>query len=83
MSSRAFFIAGHIINQLRRDHRTLGLIIIVPLVMMTLIGLSFPDLSTLNYIAPALLATIALFYSFLIITGISFLRERSQAPWSG
>jgi ABC-2 type transport system permease protein len=77
VSSRAFLIAGRIINQLRRDHRTLGLIVIVPLVMMTLIGLSFPDLSTLNYIAPALLATIALFFSFLI-TGISFLRERSQ-----
>jgi ABC-2 type transport system permease protein len=70
-------IAGRIVRQIGRDRRTLGLIIIVPVVMMTLIGLSFPDLSTLNFIAPALLATIALFFSFLI-TGISFLRERSQ-----
>jgi len=31
----------------------------------------------LDYIAPALLATLALFFSFLL-TGISFLRERSQ-----
>jgi ABC-2 type transport system permease protein len=73
----ALTIAARIVRQLGRDHRTLALIIMVPLVMMTLIGLSFPDKSTLNFIAPALLATIALFFSFLI-TGISFLRERSQ-----
>jgi len=53
------------------------LILIVPLVVMTLIGLSFPEGSVLDYIAPALLATLALFFSFLL-TGISFLRERSQ-----
>jgi ABC-2 type transport system permease protein len=44
---------------------------------MTLIGLSFPDISVLNFIAPALLTTLALFFGFLL-TGISFLRERSQ-----
>jgi ABC-2 type transport system permease protein len=70
-------IAGRIIRQIGRDHRTLALIIMVPIVMMTLIGLSFPDKKMLNYIAPALLAVMALFFSFLI-TGISFLRERSQ-----
>ena len=55
----------------------MALILIVPLVVMTLIGLSFPESSVLDYIAPALLATLALFFSFLL-TGISFLRERSQ-----
>jgi len=53
------------------------LIVVVPLVVMTLIGLSFPESTVLDYIAPALLATMALFFSFLL-TGISFLRERSQ-----
>jgi len=53
------------------------LIVLVPLVVMTLIGLSFPEGNILDYIAPALLATMALFFSFLL-TGISFLRERSQ-----
>jgi ABC-2 type transport system permease protein len=47
------------------------------MVVMTLIGLSFPESNVLDYIAPALLATLALFFSFLL-TGISFLRERSQ-----
>jgi len=53
------------------------LIVIVPLVVMSLIGLSFPEEGILDYIAPALLATMALFFSFLL-TGISFLRERSH-----
>jgi ABC-2 type transport system permease protein len=47
------------------------------MVVMTLIGLSFPESNVLDHIAPALLATLALFFSFLL-TGISFLRERSQ-----
>ncbi len=77
MSSQAFTIAARVIRQLIRDRRTMVLILIVPLVVMTLIGLSFPEGSVLDYIAPALLATLALFFSFLL-TGISFLRERSQ-----
>ena len=70
-------IASRVINQLRRDHRTLGLIFAVPVVVMTLIGYSLPDRELLNSTAPALIAMMALFMSFLL-TGISFLRERSQ-----
>ena len=77
MPSQAFTIAARIIQQLIRDRRTMALIIVVPLVVMTLIGLSFPESKVLDYIAPALLATLGLFFSFLL-TGISFLRERSQ-----
>ncbi len=77
MSSRAFTIAARVVRQLVRDHRTIAMILIVPLVVMTLIGLSFPEGNVLDYIAPALLATLALFFGFLL-TGISFLRERSQ-----
>jgi ABC-2 type transport system permease protein len=77
VSKHFLTIAGRIVRQIGRDRRTLGLIIVVPVVVMGLIGLSFPDLDMLDMIAPALLATIALFFSFLL-TGISFLRERSQ-----
>jgi ABC-2 type transport system permease protein len=77
MNSNALTIAGRLMRQLVRDRRTLGLIVIVPLVVMSLIGLSFPEEDILDYIAPAMLATLALFFSFLL-TGISFLRERSQ-----
>jgi len=75
--NQALTIAARIIQQLIRDRRTIALIVVVPLVVMTLIGLSFPEGNVLDYIAPALLATLALFFSFLL-TGISFLRERSQ-----
>ncbi len=77
MFSQIFNIGTRVINQLIRDRRTLALILVVPLVVMTLIGLSFPQAGVLDYIAPALLATLALFFGFLL-TGISFLRERSQ-----
>lgn len=77
MPSYALTIAGRIINQFRNDRRTIALLIIAPTVMMSLIGLSFPDQGVLDFIAPALLATMALLFSFLL-TGISFLRERSQ-----
>ena len=77
MPSQAFTIASRVMHQLMRDRRTVAMIIVVPLVVMTLIGLSFPQSNVLDYIAPALLATLALFFSFLL-TGISFLRERSQ-----
>ncbi len=75
--SQALTIANRVIHQLVRDRRTMILIAVVPLVVMTLIGLSFPEGTVLDNIAPALLATMALFFSFLL-TGISFLRERSQ-----
>lgn len=77
MPNHALTIAGRVIRQVIRDRRTMGLIVIVPLVIMSLIGLSFPEEGILDYIAPALLATMSLFFSFLL-TGISFLRERSQ-----
>ena len=77
MPRYALTIAGRVIRQLLRDRRTVALIIIVPMVVMTLIGLSFPEGMVLDRIAPALLATVVLFFSFLL-TGISFLRERSQ-----
>lgn len=78
MPRYALDIAGRIMRQIVRDRRTLALIMIVPIVVMTIIWLSFPaQKSLLNNVAPALLATLALFFGFLL-TGISFLRERSQ-----
>lgn len=74
---QAFTIAARIIQQLLRDHRTMAMIVIVPVVIMSLIGLSFPADTVLDFIAPALLTTLSLFFGFLL-TGISFLRERSQ-----
>ena len=78
---QSFVIARRIINQIIRDHRTIGLIVGAPLIIISLVGLSIPDSSILDMLAPALLATLAFFFGFLL-TGISFLRERSQGTMS-
>jgi ABC-2 type transport system permease protein len=72
-----FTIARRSIQQLMRDRRTIALILIVPLVIASLIGVSIPNTMTLNSTLPPLLATLILFFGFLL-SGISFLRERSQ-----
>ncbi|MDO8491235.1 MAG: ABC transporter permease, partial [Dehalococcoidia bacterium] len=71
-------VAQRIVRQMLRDRRTLVFIVAVPMVVMELVGLSFPgDSRVLDRMAPALMATFAMFFVFLL-TGISFLRERSQ-----
>ncbi len=77
MPSQVFTIAGRVIRQLIRDRRTIALVVIVPLVIASLVGVSVPDKSILDYTAPAILAVLILFFGFLL-TGISFLRERTQ-----
>ena len=75
---RSLAIAERVVRQILRDRRSLGLIIVAPLLVMTLVGGSFSGQSaTLNPTAPALIATFAMFFTFLL-TGVSFLRERSQ-----
>ncbi len=76
--SHVLAVSQRIVRQMLRDRRTLAFMVIVPMVVMELVALSFPeDSRVLNGIAPALMATFALFFVFLL-TGISFLRERSQ-----
>jgi len=56
----------------------MALIVIAPLIVMSLVGFSFSNQPfILDRVAPALLGTFALFFTF-ILTGVSFLRERSQ-----
>jgi len=77
VSSSTLTIASRIMNQLIRDRRTIVLLVVVPLLIASLVGVSVPDKSILDYTAPAILAVLILFFGFLL-TGISFLRERSQ-----
>ena len=77
MSSNTLTIARRVILQVVRDRRTIALLVIVPLVIASIVGVSIPDKSMLDYTAPAMLAMLILFFGFLI-TGISVLRERSQ-----
>ncbi len=77
MSSNTLVIAGRVMLQVIRDRRTIVLILVVPLVIASITGFSIPDKSSLDVFSPAILATLILFFGFLI-TGISFLRERTQ-----
>jgi ABC-2 type transport system permease protein len=77
MSSNALTVARRVMLQVIRDRRTIALLVVVPLVIASIVGVSIPDKRMLDYIAPAMLATLILFFGF-IITGISVLRERSQ-----
>lgn len=77
MSSNTLTVARRVMLQIIRDRRTIALLVVVPLVIASLVGVSIPDKRMLDYTAPAMLATLILFFGF-IITGISVLRERSQ-----
>ncbi len=77
MLSNTLSIANRIINQLIRDLRTIGLLVIAPLLIASIVGVSIPQKSMLDYTAPAMLAMLIMFFGFLL-TGISFQRERSQ-----
>lgn len=75
----AVTIAARVVRQIVRDRRTIVIILVVPLIIMTIVRYSFPDEQRvmLDTAYPPLLATMGMLFSFML-TGISFLRERSQ-----
>lgn len=76
--ARSSGIALRIIQGLRRDRRTLALLVVVPVVIMSLVGLSFNQMpQVLDFIAPAVIAVFVFLFSFML-TGVSFLRERAS-----
>jgi len=69
-------ISRRILLQILGDKRTIGLIVVAPLIVMSLAGFSFINSKeVLNRIAPGLICTFAFFFTFLL-TAISFFRER-------
>ncbi|MEK7848762.1 MAG: ABC transporter permease [Chloroflexota bacterium] len=75
---RTLAIAYRLVTQIVRDRRTIALILIMPVVVMTLVGLSFYEQkAVLDFAAPALVGAFVMFFVF-ILTGVSFLRERVQ-----
>ena len=77
MQGNMFSIANRIVIQIIHDRRTIALLVIAPLLIASIVGVSIPQKSMLDYTAPAMLAMLILFFGFLL-TGISFQRERSQ-----
>ena len=75
---RTLAITERIVRQMLRDRRSVGLLIVGPLIVMSLVGFSlFEQRAVLDRVAPGLLAVFVLFFTF-ILTGVGFLRERAQ-----
>jgi ABC transporter DrrB family efflux protein len=77
MSLRATAATAHrVALQLRGDHRTLGLLLVVPVVLISLIRFVFDGGSTFDRIGGPLLGIFPLLSMFLV-TSIAMLRERT------
>ena len=75
---RTLAITERIVRQMLRDRRSIGLLIVGPLIVMSLVGFSLVEQNdVLNRVAPGLLAVFVMFFTF-ILTGVGFLRERAQ-----
>jgi ABC-2 type transport system permease protein len=78
MSPRATTaVAVRVLSQLRRDPRTIALVVVVPCVLMTLVKFMFENQpGTFERIGPPMLGLFPLIIMFLI-TSITMLRERT------
>jgi ABC-2 type transport system permease protein len=69
--------AGRVLRQLRRDHRTLGLVIVVPPALLALFKYVFyGQEATFDRIGPPLVGIFP-FVSMFLVTSIAMLRERT------
>ena len=72
-----FATAGRVLRQIRRDHRTLALIVLVPPVLLTLFKYVFyGHEETFNRVGPPMVGLFP-FISMFLVTSIAMLRERT------
>ncbi len=71
-------VARRVLTQLRRDHRTLAMLLLLPTLLMTLLWWMFKDTPSQVFdgVGPSLLALFPFFIMFLV-TSVTTLRERS------
>jgi ABC-2 type transport system permease protein len=80
---RTWAVALRVLQQIRRDPRTVALLVVVPCVLMTLLWWMFKDVptfggqSTFDRLGPDLLAIFPFIVMFLV-TSVTTLRERSS-----
>jgi ABC-2 type transport system permease protein len=74
-----FAVAARVLTQLRRDHRTLAIMLVLPCLLMTLLWWMFEDLggAMFDRSGPALLAMFPFIVMFLV-TSVTTLRERAS-----
>jgi ABC-2 type transport system permease protein len=80
MSPRILFaVAARVLTQIRRDHRTLVMLLVLPCLLMTLLWWMFAEFSQgiFDRIGPALLALFPFIVMFLV-TSVTTLRERGS-----
>ncbi|MBA3719231.1 MAG: ABC transporter permease [Nocardioidaceae bacterium] len=71
-------VAGRVLTQLRRDHRTVAMLIVIPCVLLTLLWWMFDGNEILfSRLGPPLLALFPFIVMFLV-TSVTTLRERSS-----
>jgi ABC-2 type transport system permease protein len=71
-----FAVAGRVLTQIRRDRRTLALLLVLPCLLITLLWWMFEDTPVFDEVGPALLAMFPFIVMFLV-TSVTTLRERS------
>ena len=78
MSPRiTFATAARVLRQIRRDHRTLALIVVVPPILLTLFKYVFyGQEETFNRVGPPMVGLFP-FISMFLVTSIAMLRERT------
>lgn len=72
-------VAGRVLTQVRRDHRTLAMLLVVPCVLMSLLWWMLDEVpgNVFDRFAPGLLAMFPFIIMFLV-TSVTTLRERSS-----
>lgn len=70
-------VAGRVLTQLRRDHRTLAMLLVLPCLLISLLWWMFEDTPVFDQVGPALLAMFPFIVMFLV-TSVTTLRERSS-----
>ena len=78
--SLALATAGRVLSQIRHDHRTIGLLIAVPCVLLGLIAWMFDGTPVLDQFGPLLVGLFPLIVMFLV-TSVATLRERQTGTF--
>lgn len=74
---RTLVVAGRVLRQLRVDHRTIALMLVVPCVLLGLLAWIFDGTPVFDRIGPALLGVFP-FVVMFIVTSVATLRERTS-----
>ena len=70
-------VASRVLTQLRRDHRTLAMLLVLPCLLISLLWWMFEGTGIFDLVGPALLAMFPFIVMFLV-TIVTTLRERSS-----